>query len=67
MGRRIPPRSRPRGRRGFVDPGNSGHSAYNPSETEEVVVIATFLDVGEDEKLTQPIPDAREAEELNDA
>lgn len=30
-------------------------------------MIATFLDVGEGEGLTQPIPDAREAEGLNDA
>ena len=51
----------------FIDPGNSVHSAYNPSETEETVVIATFLDVGEGEALTQPLPDAGEAEDLNEA
>ena len=51
----------------FIDPGDSVHTAYNPSETDETVVIATFLDVGEGQALTQPIPDADEAEALNDA
>lgn len=51
----------------FIDPGGSVHSAYNPSETQETVVIATFLDVAEAEGLTQPIRDAHEAEEFNDS
>lgn len=50
----------------FIDPGDSVHTAYNPGDTE-TVVIATFLDAGEGEALTQPIQDADEAQALNDA
>lgn len=50
----------------FIDPGGSVHTAYNPGDTE-TVVIATFLDIGEGEALTQPIEDAEEAEALNEA
>ena len=50
----------------FIDPGDSVHTAYNPSD-EETVVIATFLGVGEGEPLTQPVQDAEEAHALNEA
>ena len=56
----------------FVDPGNSVHSAYNPSETEETIVVATFLDVpdadedGNPVPLTIPIDDQEEAQRLDE-
>ena len=46
----------------FVDPGDSVHMAYNPSDTEETVVIATFLGVPEEGDLTLPVDDAEGAE-----
>jgi predicted metal-dependent enzyme (double-stranded beta helix superfamily) len=46
----------------FVDPGvGNVHMAYNPSETEETVVIATFLGVPEAGSLTVPVADAEGA------
>jgi hypothetical protein len=43
----------------FVDPGGDNvHMAYNPSETEETVVIATFLGVPEAGPLTLPVDQA---------
>lgn len=46
----------------FVDPGlDNVHVAYNPSETEETVVIATFLGVPEDGPLTLPVDEAEGA------
>lgn len=49
----------------FVDPGDSIHMAYNPSETEETVVIATFLDVPDEGPLTLPLDEEREGAELD--
>jgi quercetin dioxygenase-like cupin family protein len=47
----------------FVDPGGDNvHMAYNPSETQETVVVATFLGVPEDGPLTLPVEAARGAE-----
>jgi quercetin dioxygenase-like cupin family protein len=48
----------------FVDPGIV-HTAYNPSDTDVTVVIATFLAVPEGAPLATPI-DAEEARALND-
>jgi hypothetical protein len=43
----------------FVDPGlDNVHMAHNPSETEETVVVATFLGVPEDGPLTLPVDEA---------
>jgi quercetin dioxygenase-like cupin family protein len=40
----------------FVDPGGDNvHMAYNPSETDATVVVATFLGVPVDVGLTQPV------------
>jgi predicted metal-dependent enzyme (double-stranded beta helix superfamily) len=50
----------------FVDPGGGNvHMAYNPSEDEETVVIATFLGVPEEGALTLPVS-ADEGEALDD-
>jgi quercetin dioxygenase-like cupin family protein len=50
----------------FVDPGGANvHVAYNPSETQETVVVATFLGVPEDGALTLPV-DAEQDAELDD-
>jgi hypothetical protein len=47
----------------FVDPGGDNvHMAYNPSETEETVVIATFLGVPQDGPLTLPVDEDEGAE-----
>ncbi len=40
----------------FVDPGDSVHTAYNPSETEETTVVATFLDVPDADEDGNPAP-----------
>lgn len=40
----------------FVDPGNSIHTAYNPSETEVTTVVATFLDVPDADGDGNPAP-----------
>jgi hypothetical protein len=49
----------------FVDPGGDNiHMAYNPSDTEETVVIATFIGVPEDGPLTLPV-EASEGEKLD--
>jgi hypothetical protein len=46
----------------FVDPGGDNiHMAYNPSKTEETVVIATFLGVPEEGPLTLPVDEAEGA------
>ena len=46
----------------FVDPGGDNiHMAYNPSDTEETVVIATFIGVPEDGPLTLPVNEAEGA------
>jgi hypothetical protein len=45
----------------FVDPGGDNvHMAYNPSETEETVVIATFLGVPDEGGLTLPVDEGDE-------
>jgi hypothetical protein len=50
----------------FVDPGRGNvHMAHNPSETEETVVIATFLGAPEDGPMTLPV-DAEQGAELDD-
>lgn len=47
----------------FVDPGGDNvHMAYNPSETEETVVIATFIGVPEDGPMTLPVDDVEGAD-----
>ena len=51
----------------FVDPGgDNGHTAYNPSDTEETKLVATFLDAPADGELVTPIDDERAAA-LDDA
>jgi hypothetical protein len=50
----------------FVDPGSDNvHMAYNPSETQETVVLATFLGVAKDGPLTLPV-DAEQGAKLDD-
>ncbi len=53
----------------FVDLGQDVHMAHNPSETDETVVIATFLAApdpdGDDPRLTVPVP-APEGAALDD-
>ena len=47
----------------FVDPGGDNvHMAYNPSTTEETVVIATFLGAPEEGGLTLPVGEEEGAE-----
>ena len=47
----------------FVDPGGDNvHMAYNPSDTEETVVVATFLGVPGDGGLTLPVDEGESAE-----
>jgi hypothetical protein len=47
----------------FVDPGGDNvHMAYNPSDTEEAVVIATFLGVPDEGALTLPVGQEEGAE-----
>jgi quercetin dioxygenase-like cupin family protein len=42
----------------FVDPGGENvHLAFNPSETEEAVVVVTFLGVPAEGGLTMPVDD----------
>lgn len=49
----------------FVDPGRQNiHMAFNPSTTEEAVVVATFLEAPETGPLTLPI--AQQASDLLD-
>jgi hypothetical protein len=46
----------------FVDPGGKNiHTAYNPSDTEETVVIATFLGVPDEGDLTVPVSEDKGA------
>jgi predicted metal-dependent enzyme (double-stranded beta helix superfamily) len=46
----------------FVDPGiDNVHMAYNPSETEETIVIATFLGIPQEGPLTLPVGKAEGA------
>lgn len=45
----------------FVDPGNSVHTAFKPSETERTVVIATFLGAPDEGPLTLPVDEERQA------
>jgi quercetin dioxygenase-like cupin family protein len=47
----------------FVDPGTV-HMAYNPSETEPTVVIATFLGVPANEPVTTAVPNQGELDDL---
>ena len=50
----------------FVDPGGDNvHTAYNPSETEETVVVVTFLNAPADGGLTLPV-DEREGARLDE-
>lgn len=43
----------------FVDPGGDNiHSAFNPSESEETVVVATILNAPSEGALTLPVEDA---------
>ncbi len=50
----------------FVDPGGDNvHMAYNPSDTEETVVIATFLGVPPEGGLTLPV-DAEQGAALDE-
>jgi quercetin dioxygenase-like cupin family protein len=49
----------------FVDPGTQVHMAFNPSENEETVVIATFLGVPDEDPLTDPVSD-NEGEALDE-
>jgi quercetin dioxygenase-like cupin family protein len=44
-----------------VDPGNSAHTAYNPSTDVETVVVATFLGVPAEGDLTIPVDEAESA------
>lgn len=42
----------------FIDPGGDNvHTAFNPSDSEEAVVVATFLNAPEEGALTLPIDD----------
>lgn len=46
----------------FVDPGGDNvHTAYNPSESEETVVVVTFLNAPADGGLTLPVDEAQGA------
>lgn len=50
----------------FVDPGGDNvHTAYNPSASEETVVVATFLNAPADGALTLPV-DADESAALDE-
>ncbi|NMF86549.1 cupin domain-containing protein [Nodosilinea sp. P-1105] len=43
----------------FIDPGGDNvHSAFNPSETEETIVIATILNAPNEGGLTLPVDEA---------
>jgi quercetin dioxygenase-like cupin family protein len=47
----------------FVDPGGDNvHTAFNPSEDDETVVIATFLDAPDEGDLTVPVEQATQEE-----
>lgn len=56
----------------FVDPGGDNvHTAYNPSDTEETVIVATFFDVPDPDEDGTPVPlaipvDAEEGEMLDE-
>jgi quercetin dioxygenase-like cupin family protein len=45
----------------LVDPGDTVHTAYNPSADGETVVVATFLGVPAEGGLTIPVDDAQGA------
>ena len=49
----------------MVDPGDNVHTAYNPSDTEDLVLLATFIGAPAEGPLTLPI-DAEESEALDD-
>lgn len=50
----------------FVDPGGDNvHMAYNPSDAEETVVVATFLGVPDEGDLTLPV-DENEGAQLDE-
>ena len=49
----------------LVDPGDTVHTAYNPSEDIETVVVATFLGAPAEGDLTLPV-DANEAAALDE-
>jgi quercetin dioxygenase-like cupin family protein len=43
----------------FIDPGGDNiHSAFNPSESEETIVVATILNAPDEGALTLPVDDA---------
>ena len=48
----------------LVDPGDRIHTAYNPSDTSETVIVAAYLGAPADGDLTLPVP-ADEAGELD--
>jgi quercetin dioxygenase-like cupin family protein len=48
----------------LVDPGDTPHTAWNPSEETDTVVVATFLGVPAEGGLTLPVP-ADEAADLD--
>ena len=45
----------------LVDPGDTVHTAFNPSEDRETVVVATFLGVPGEGELTLPVTDDESA------
>ncbi len=46
----------------FIDPGGDNvHTAFNPSSSEEAVVVATFINAPEEGGLTLPVDDDESA------
>ncbi len=45
----------------LVDPGDTVHTAYNPSTEQETVITAVFVGVPEEGELTIPVDEARSA------